>query len=252
METTFVDLGLLVISNWQGEVVIIGDFNEVRKQEERYGSLFNVHGADAFNLFISSAGLEEVPLGGCSFTRCYKTATKMSKLDRFLISESLMGSCPNISDVTLDRFLSDHRFILLRESHFDYGPILFRFFHYWFEIEGFDTFVETTWKEAQVTDSYTMGKLMKKLKYLKDKIRVWVKIKKDNSKNYRTSLRKELAEIDKLLDKGEGNSDILQKRTSVLNSSQEFDKLESMEVAQKAKIKWAIERDENSKYYHGV
>ncbi|GKC36410.1 RNA-directed DNA polymerase, eukaryota, reverse transcriptase zinc-binding domain protein [Tanacetum coccineum] len=167
------------------------DFNEVRKQEERYGSLLNVHGADAFNLFILSAGLEEVPLGGCSFTWCHKTATKMSKLDRFFIFESLMGSCPNIPAVTLDRFLSDHRSILLRESHFDYGPIP-------------------------------------------------------------TSLRKELAEIDKLLDKGEGNSNVLQKRTSVLNSLQEFDKLESMEVAQKAKIKWAIEGDENSKYYHGV
>ncbi|GJS47266.1 RNA-directed DNA polymerase, eukaryota [Tanacetum coccineum] len=64
-----------------GEVVIIGDFNEVRKQVERYGSIFNVQGADAFNSFISVAGLEEVPLGGCSFTLCHKSATKMSKLD---------------------------------------------------------------------------------------------------------------------------------------------------------------------------
>ncbi|GKA37659.1 RNA-directed DNA polymerase, eukaryota, reverse transcriptase zinc-binding domain protein, partial [Tanacetum coccineum] len=58
----------IVIDNWNGEVVIIGDFNEVRKQVERYDSIFNVQGADAFNSFISAAGLEEVPLGGCSFT----------------------------------------------------------------------------------------------------------------------------------------------------------------------------------------
>nr|GEY09826.1 hydroxycinnamoyl-CoA quinate/shikimate transferase [Tanacetum cinerariifolium] len=45
------------------EVVIMGDFNKVCRQEERYGSFFNAHGVDVFNLFISNAGLEEVPLG---------------------------------------------------------------------------------------------------------------------------------------------------------------------------------------------
>nr|GEU45505.1 nucleotide-binding alpha-beta plait domain-containing protein [Tanacetum cinerariifolium] len=43
----------LVIDNWNGEVVIMGDFNEVR--------------------------LEEDPLGGCSFTWCHKSAIKMSQ-----------------------------------------------------------------------------------------------------------------------------------------------------------------------------
>nr|GEV89129.1 RNA-directed DNA polymerase, eukaryota, reverse transcriptase zinc-binding domain protein [Tanacetum cinerariifolium] len=38
----------------------------------------------------------------------------------------------------------------------------------------------------------------------------------------------------------------------VVKSIQELDKLQSMEAAQKAKIKWAIEGDENPKYYHGI
>nr|GEZ39923.1 RNA-directed DNA polymerase, eukaryota [Tanacetum cinerariifolium] len=92
-----------VMAQWEGDVVIMGDFNEVHKKDERFGSFFKVHGADAFNLFISNAGLEEVPLEGCSFTLCHKSASKMSKLDRFLIYESLMNSCPNISAITLDR-----------------------------------------------------------------------------------------------------------------------------------------------------
>ncbi|GJS06654.1 hypothetical protein Tco_0363450 [Tanacetum coccineum] len=44
----------------------------------------------------------------------------------------------------------------------------------------------------------------------------------------------------------------LEERMSVSKSLQDLDKLESIEVAQKAKIKWAIEGDENSKYYHGI
>ncbi|GJS50335.1 RNA-directed DNA polymerase, eukaryota, reverse transcriptase zinc-binding domain protein [Tanacetum coccineum] len=93
----------------------MGDFNEVRNKNERFGTIFNVHGANTFNSFISMANLEEVPLGG---------------------------------SITLDRFLSDHRPILLRESTRDYGPIPFRFFHYWLEMESFENFVNKVWREA--------------------------------------------------------------------------------------------------------
>nr|GEX21954.1 RNA-directed DNA polymerase, eukaryota [Tanacetum cinerariifolium] len=137
-----------VIQSWNGEVVIMGDFNEVRMKSDRFGSVFNVYGANVFNSFIANAGLEEVPLGGCSFTWCHKTATKMGKHDRFLISENLLISCPNITAITLDRYLSDHRPILLRESWFDYGPIPFRFYHHWIEVDGFSCFVKRTWIES--------------------------------------------------------------------------------------------------------
>ncbi|GKA99182.1 RNA-directed DNA polymerase, eukaryota, reverse transcriptase zinc-binding domain protein [Tanacetum coccineum] len=63
--------------------------------------------------FVIVRGLEEVPLGGSAYTWCHKSASKMSKLDRFLVSENLLNTCPNISAITLDRFLSDHRPILL-------------------------------------------------------------------------------------------------------------------------------------------
>ncbi|GKA90903.1 RNA-directed DNA polymerase, eukaryota [Tanacetum coccineum] len=71
-----------VINQWDGEVVIMGDFNEVRFKSERFCSVFNAQGADMFNALIANAGLEEVPLGGSLFTWCHKSATKMSKLDR--------------------------------------------------------------------------------------------------------------------------------------------------------------------------
>nr|GEX29266.1 RNA-directed DNA polymerase, eukaryota, reverse transcriptase zinc-binding domain protein [Tanacetum cinerariifolium] len=229
-----------------------GDFNEVRNKAERFGSVFNVQGANAFNMFISSVGLEEVPLGGCSFTWCHKSATKMSKLDRFLISESLMSSCPNISAITLDRFLSDHRLILLKESKYDYGPILFLFFHYWFEVDGFVKLVEETWNEALGDTSNSIFNLMKKLKFLKKKTRAWNIEKKKSSKTSMLNFKTELAELDAIIDKGEGNDDVIHKRKNVVESILKVKKLQSMEAAQKAKIKWAIEGDENSKYYHGI
>nr|GFB71567.1 RNA-directed DNA polymerase, eukaryota [Tanacetum cinerariifolium] len=43
-----------LITSWNGESLIMGDFNRVRCIEERWGSVFNVHGANAFNSFISN------------------------------------------------------------------------------------------------------------------------------------------------------------------------------------------------------
>ncbi|GKC12731.1 RNA-directed DNA polymerase, eukaryota [Tanacetum coccineum] len=212
-----------VIANWKGEVIIIGDFNEVRNKNKRFGSNYNVQGANAFNSFIANAGLEEVPLGGCSFTWCHRSGLKKSKLDRFLISESLLSSCPNISAITLDRYLSDHRPILLRESIHDYGPIPFRFFHYWCEVDGFEKLINEAWYETPGDASNDMLNLMNKLKYLKKKIRAWNDTRQ-SFKNSKHRLKMELADLEAIIDKD----------------------------GSKAKIKWAIEGDENSKYYHGI
>ncbi|GKB96283.1 RNA-directed DNA polymerase, eukaryota, partial [Tanacetum coccineum] len=69
--------------------LLLGDFNEVRSAEERLGSEFDQSGAQSFNQFISSSGLMEVKMEGYSFTWSLSSAAKMSKLDRFLVSEVL-------------------------------------------------------------------------------------------------------------------------------------------------------------------
>nr|GFC26091.1 RNA-directed DNA polymerase, eukaryota [Tanacetum cinerariifolium] len=50
------------IDRWEGDTVIMGDFNEVRSEHERFSSTFNRQGAIAFNNFISSACLIDLPL----------------------------------------------------------------------------------------------------------------------------------------------------------------------------------------------
>nr|GEX87088.1 RNA-directed DNA polymerase, eukaryota, reverse transcriptase zinc-binding domain protein [Tanacetum cinerariifolium] len=48
-----------------------------------------------------------------------------------------------------------------------------------------------------------MSKLMKKLKFLKEKIRIWIKDYRNRAKNHRQGLKDELAILDVLLDRGE-------------------------------------------------
>nr|GFC29243.1 RNA-directed DNA polymerase, eukaryota [Tanacetum cinerariifolium] len=76
-----------LINRWNGETIVLGDFNKVRCEEERFGSLSYQSCTREFNHFISSSGLLEVKMEGYSFTWSHPTATKMSKLDRFLVSE---------------------------------------------------------------------------------------------------------------------------------------------------------------------
>ncbi|GJR53414.1 RNA-directed DNA polymerase, eukaryota, partial [Tanacetum coccineum] len=240
-----------VINRWDDEVVIMGDFNKVRCKSERFGSVFNVQGADMFNTFIANVGLQEIPLGGSAFTWCHKSASKMSKLDRFLISENLFISCPNMCATSLDRFLSDHRPILLHESKNDYGPTPFRYFNHWVEMDGFNNLVIDTWNSAP-TNPNAMRNVLHKLKFLKVKIREWLKDYKNNHNSDAGKLKEELRKIDIAIDNGLGSEEIVSRRTEILNSIHHFDNIQAMDVAQKAKIKWAIEGDENSRYFHGV
>ncbi|GJT19173.1 putative ribonuclease H-like domain-containing protein [Tanacetum coccineum] len=103
------DSSIFIKNMWDGEVVILEDFNEVWSEQERFGSSFNSPGANAFNNFIATSGLIDLPLG--------------------------------------DRKLSDHRPIIMCELNLDYGPTPFRIFHSWFNLEGFDSFVEDSWHE---------------------------------------------------------------------------------------------------------
>lgn len=131
-----------MIDTWDGECVLLGDFNEVCSVKKRHGTVFNANGAKAFNNFITMASLVDLPLEGYSFTWSHKSASKMSKLDRFLISEGLLTLFPSLSALCFDRHLSDHQPILLRELNVDYGPTPFCLFHSWFYKKGFDKIVD--------------------------------------------------------------------------------------------------------------
>nr|GEV64153.1 hypothetical protein [Tanacetum cinerariifolium] len=197
------DYVLTLIDRWNGEVVVMGDFNEVRNIDERRGSCFNLTSARVFDQFISASGLVDVKMEGYTFTWSHPLGSKLSKLDWFLVSEGIFSIFPSITAVCLDRHLSDHRPIILCED-------------------------------------------------LKVRIRAWIKDKRSSVSGEKDSIKKELSDIDRILDGGDVFDSNLLQRSELHRNLYNINQIESKEYLQKSKIKWAIEGDENSKNFHGL
>ncbi|GJU80263.1 RNA-directed DNA polymerase, eukaryota [Tanacetum coccineum] len=115
---------------------------------------------------------------------------------------------------------------LTQEVVTDYGPSPFRVYHSWFSLQGFDQMVLETWNNIDLDDKNKMVRFKKKLQILKKKIRSWVNdCKKNQSESVWISVPSCV-----ILTNPSGRVDYMQK----------------------AKIQWAIEGDENSKFFHGI
>lgn len=123
----------------------MGDFNVVRRFDERFNSLFCSRSARDFNLFIHQVGLTDLKMGGHRFTCFCNRDSKLSKLDRFLVCLSLIDLIPSISVTTLPRKHSDHYPILLSSTGCDFGPQPFKLFNPWMLREGFELVFIKAW-----------------------------------------------------------------------------------------------------------
>nr|GEZ99867.1 RNA-directed DNA polymerase, eukaryota [Tanacetum cinerariifolium] len=90
------------------------------------------------------------------------------------------------------------------------------------------------------------------LQALKIAIKAWSKEANKRSDDRKINIQQNLSEVDKLIDQGKSNDETLLKRITLLNDLQELNNRNAMKISQKAKIRWSIEGDENSKYFHGI
>ncbi|GJY09637.1 RNA-directed DNA polymerase, eukaryota [Tanacetum coccineum] len=161
-----------LVRRWNGEAIIMGDFNDVWTMDETLG-------------FLSMLLVHGVLIGLLCLLVLWMSSWKA---------------------LCLDRHLSDHRPILLREVLSDFGPKRSRF----------------VFLSIMVKD----GGFKKKLQDLKSIIRLWVKDKKFHLHNAKNSLQNDLISIDKDLERGNVSDDILLNRMDLNRRLQDIKLLE--------------------------
>ncbi|PWA62538.1 RNA-directed DNA polymerase, eukaryota, Reverse transcriptase zinc-binding domain protein [Artemisia annua] len=195
------------IQNHNGKIILFGDLNEVRCETERFCSSFSSSDAAIFNSFIQDVGLIDLPMGGRMFTWMNKSGSKLSKLDRFLISDSVLLAHANLQATVLDRVWSDHNPILSHCKKSDFGPIPFKIYHSWFNRSDFDDVVQQAWNSFSTSEEGSILSLHDKVKGLKSHIKLWLSRTKESEESRKKSILASLRSLDEKIDVGNASEE---------------------------------------------
>jgi hypothetical protein len=110
----FIDELHLVLSSWQGPIVIRGDFNLSRFVYEKSNGRINQKWADCFNDWVNKWGMIELSPTNRKFTWSNNQKNMvLAKLDRVFVSTEWEAVFPLARVVGLEKKVSDHVPLLL-------------------------------------------------------------------------------------------------------------------------------------------
>lgn len=207
--------------------------------------------SNRFNNLIADLTLIELPLHNRKYTWA-RSSTSSSKalLDRFLCTSSWLNHYSSSLVHSLPRVHSDHNPLILQtDSITTTINKNIKFDKNWLNQEGFIDLVIHWWSELQLTSD--IGNSWKyKLQHLRRKLRGWSFNLQGEKKRLKVSL---LAKID--------HFELLNESNSL--SSSDFAEWEQCKIAlhnlyhqeeshwqQRAKLKWFLEGDQNTKFFH--
>ncbi|XP_071687386.1 uncharacterized protein [Rutidosis leptorrhynchoides] len=202
------------VLNHMGYFMIFGDFNVVRFEVERSGSEFLLSVENDFNSFIDNANLVDVPLGGRAFTWMSTPGSKLSKLDRFLLSDDCVDVLHDVHVMVLDTGCFDHNLLLLHIQKLDYG-------HY-------------------LLDSFHPGYF------------VMVLMRRSSEVSCLQEIYLLLSSLELRIDYGTDSNEDKSNRAALLLEMQSLENLHDLYIMQKARDKWIKDGDDNTKYFHDV
>ncbi|RVW50857.1 Transposon TX1 uncharacterized 149 kDa protein [Vitis vinifera] len=194
-----------------------GDFNVIRRRSEKLGGSGVHFQHEGFDGFIRESELHDPPLRNASFTWSNIQESPVCKrLDQFLYSNEWELSFPQSLQEVLPRWTSDHWPIVLDTNPFKWGPTPFR-----------------KWLGGH--------KFMRKLQFVKAKLKDWNKNTFGMLKERKKTILDEIANIDAIEQEGALSSDLAAQRVIRKGELEELILREEIHWKQKAKIKWVKE-----------
>jgi hypothetical protein len=233
-------------------MLLAGDFNILRRPEEKSNDNFNPRWPFVFNAIIEILNLREIALSGRQFTWASRRDNPTyEKLDRVLTSVEWEQKFPMVSVRALTRAGSDHTPILIdagSQAHFG-NKIRFTFELSWLEQEGFHEMVAAEWAAGPVGKT-PIQTWQNKIRHLRRFLRGWAK---NLSGKYKREKECLLAIIDALDIKAESAPLSPNERNDLKTANEKLNKLrrdEEIKWAQRAKVKYIQEGGDNTKYFH--
>lgn len=153
-----------------------------------------------FNSFINLFDLCDSSLLNAKFKWTDgKEIPILSRLDRFLVSNGWEEVYLHFTQEEIPKIVFDHWPIMLKTPKVNYGPIPFHFENMWVSHPKFKDQIHEWWSEM-VLEGYKGFGFMKKLQYIKQKLRVWNRNTFGHIKKQKDSIWIEMGSLDRKLE----------------------------------------------------
>ncbi|KAE8704873.1 hypothetical protein F3Y22_tig00110435pilonHSYRG00103 [Hibiscus syriacus] len=229
-------------------VCLGGDFNAFLTQEEKRGGDVNLMSMNIFRDFVSKANLIDLPLLGGQFTWCNnREVPTFERLDRFLVDHSFFSQFPKINQNLQPRSISDHNIILLENRECNWGPKPFRLFNYMLVEEGFsELLTKELFNLGTQENSIPISKILNRVK---DVAKNWAGKGFLQLPGRIRTLESVIQDMEMKLQQGSS----LVSMNFIVEAKRELWELQKKEESiwmQKSRLKWRLEGDKNSRFFH--
>lgn len=229
--------------------IVLGDFNLMRYAFDKNNSNFRQSEADLFNETIHDLALIELPLLDRRFTWSNnRDQPTLQRIDRAFINTAWSSAFPDTSLSSITRFISDHVPLVVNVSTSIPRPAVFRFENSWAFIPSARPTIESAWNSARNCSNGATA------------IVAATKICRQNLKRSRKSLKKfslresnaktVISFLDHIEESRALNGLEADLRSTVILVLQRTIRERVSHWRQRSKIKFTIDGDENTKYFH--
>jgi len=187
---------------------------------------------------------------GRKFTWFKPNGLVKSIIDRVLVSKEWLDFWPNSQQFVLNRAISDHCAVILKEVSVDWGPKPFRCLDVWQKDSRFKEFVSLSWSSYKVAGRGIFV-FKEKLK-IKSDLKGWNKEVFGNVNQACVEIQKRLDELDARDDEDRLDELEREERKSLFAKLIVSKSKHEAILFQKAKQSWIKQGDLNTKFFHSA
>lgn len=238
----------------QGPWMIGGDFNNVLHTNERIGSVVQWHEIRDFQECVNTCGVQDIKAIGSFFTwnNKHEADTRVfSRIDRLLVNDDWLIQFPNAYAYFMPEGTYDHCPCVVHfeeETARKKGP--FRFYNMWTLAPSFMEIVKSNWE--QEIKGTPMFQIVTKLKGLKHELKGLNRSQFTDIETSASVAQAALADLQKKLSDDPTNCVISQAERQLAKECVILQQAKNEFLAQKSKVRWVMEGDDNTKYFHST